>query len=289
MVTYFVKRKENIKEVEISHKCVTLLYKHKNRIILQMINRKWVSQFVGFLANRKFSTKMIGQFIKKNNIDMHEYEKKVYKNFNDFFARKIKSGKRPFSKKATDLCAPADSKLLVYKISNNLQMNIKGKTYTLNELLNNDKLALKYMNGYCLVFRLSVDDYHRYSFIDSGRVIEKKQINGIFHTVGSIAFKNHKVFKENQREYSLLETKNFDKIIQMEVGALMTGKIKNYNINKFKRGLEKGYFLFGGSTVILIFKNIIKIDDDILNYSKLDIEVKVKLGETIGKRCKNVF
>ncbi len=28
------------------------------------------------------------------------------------------------------------------------------------------------MNGYWMIFRLTVDDYHRYSFIDDGKIIE---------------------------------------------------------------------------------------------------------------------
>ena len=50
------------------------------------------------------------------------------------------------------------------------------------------------------------------------------------------------MFKENQREYSVLNTKNFGKVIQMEVGALMVGKIVNYNIEKFHRGDERDIF-----------------------------------------------
>ena len=71
----------------------------------------------------------------------------------------------------------------------------------------------------------------------------------------------------------------------MEVGALMVGKIVNHDIKKFKRGDEKGYFLFGGSTVVLFFKeNQIEIDEDILKNSKVGLETKVKLGEVIGKK-----
>ena len=52
---------------------------------------------------------------------------------------------------------------------------------------------------------------------------------------------------------------------------------------KVSKGDEKGYFKFGGSTVILFLeKNKVKIDDDILSETKKNIETKVKMGETIG-------
>ena len=61
-------------------------------------------------------------------------------------------------------------------------------------------------------------------------------------------------------------TENFDKVIQVEVGAILVGKIVNLHHDnyKFKKGEEKGYFEFGGSTIVLITKNNIKIDDDII-------------------------
>ena len=53
----------------------------------------------------------------------------------------------------------------------------------------------------------------------------------------------------------------------------------------FKKGEEKGYFEFGGSTIIhLIQKDTVKIDDDILKYTDQNIEVQVKQGTTIGKK-----
>lgn len=286
MKTNIVNRKNNESYIEKSPKSAAILYRSLiGAFVLVFATRKTVSKASSLYMNSKYSKKRIDKFIKKNNIDMSDYPKKNYSSFNDFFTRKIKNGKRNFSYNDRDLCSVADSKLLVYEINDNLEMNIKGKKYTTKELLRDKDLASEYKNGYCLVFRLTVDDYHRYSFVDDGNLIKSKKINGILHTVGPIAFKRYKVFKENQREYSLLQTKNFDKVIQMEVGALMVGKIVNHDIKQFKRGEEKGYFLFGGSTVILLFKeNIVKIDDDILLNSKYGLETKVKLGEVIGKR-----
>ena len=286
MKTDIIDRKNKKSYIEKSPKSAVILYRSIiGTIVLAIATRKTISKISSLYMNSKYSKKNIEKFIKKNNIDMRDYPKKEYTSFNDFFSRKIKQGKRNFSKKDDDLCSVADSKLLVYDVSENLEMIIKGKTYTVKELLRDKELSLEYKNGVCLVFRLTVDDYHRYSFMDKGFIEKQKKINGILHTVGPIAFKKYKVFKENQREYSILETDNFGKVVQMEVGALMVGKIVNHDIQQFNRGDEKGYFLFGGSTIILLFKeNIIKIDSDILYNSKRGIETKVKLGEVIGKR-----
>ena len=130
-----------------------------------------------------------------------------------------------------------------------------------------------------------MDDYHRYAYIDNGKLLKRKEINGKYNTVGPIAFDRYKVFQENQREYEVLKTENFDNIIQMEVGAMMVGRIVNHKKEKFKKGEEKGYFLFGGSTIIIIVKeNILEIDDDILANSLVGMETKVKQGEKVAKR-----
>jgi len=116
-----------------------------------------------------------------------------------------------------------------------------------------------------------------------GVLKDKKVINGCLHTVGPIASKRYKVYSENHREYSVLAMKNFGEIIQIEVGALLVGKIKNHPVTTFNRGDEKGYFCFGGSTIVLLFKgNTIKVDEDIISYSQKGIETKVKMGEKIG-------
>ncbi len=286
MKTQIVNRKDKEKYTEKSPLPATILYKTIiGGVVLAFATRKTVSKVSSIYMNSKSSVKRIDKFIKKNKINMDDYPKREYLSFNDFFTRKILKNKRPFSKKQNDLISVADSKLLVYEINDKTEMIIKNKKYTLKELLRDKNLAGEYKGGLCLVFRLTVDDYHRYSFVDDGNVIKSKKINGILHTVGPIAFRRYKVFKENQREYSVLNTKNFGKVIQMEVGALMVGKIVNYNIEKFHRGDEKGYFLFGGSTVVLIFKkDIVEIDEDILKNSSVGIETKVKLGETIGKK-----
>lgn len=70
----------------------------------------------------------------------------------------------------------------------------------------------------------------------------------------------------------------------MEIGALLVGKIYNHISGcKVIKGQEKGYFEFGGSTiVILVEKNRIRIDTNILQSSTLDQETEVSMGSKVG-------
>ena len=225
----------------------------------------------------KYSLKKIDKFIKNNNINMDEYQEENYKSFNDFFIRKIKDDKRKVSK---GLFAIADSKLSVYKIDDNSSFKVKNSIYTIDELLQSDGSSFK--DGYALIFRLCVDDYHHYVYPDDGEVLSNKHINGVLHTVQPLAFKKYKVFSENDREVTFLNTKKYGEMAYIEVGAMMIGKIVNENVTKFKRGEEKGHFEFGGSTVILLFKkDQIKINKKIIENSKKEIETIVKLGDSL--------
>ena len=250
------------------------------RIILKLVINPIVSKIIGFLHDTPFSKGKIKKFIKNNNINIADFEEKKYKSFNDFFTRKKKNKIKKL--KDGEFASPADSKLLVYKINKNLKVTIKNSTYTLDELVDN-KIDLKeYKNGYCLIFRLALDDYHRYSFPDSGTKEETYNIKGKLHTVSSIS-KEYPIYKVNHRVVTKLNTKNFDDIIYIEVGALSVGKIINHDIKEFNICDEKGYFKMGGSTIAILVKdNKLKLDKDILDNATKEIEVKVKCGEKIG-------
>lgn len=255
------------------------------RIFLKLIFiNPFVSKVVGWFMDTKLSCVMIKKFIKSNNIDMSEYEDKKYTSFNDFFTRKVKVEKRVFDDNKNSLSSPCDSFVTHYKITDDLLFNVKNSLYSLSSILDDDKLAKKYANGDLIIFRLTPSNYHRYHYFDDGKMLYNKKIKGKFHTVNPIVYDKYEVFKENTREYSVLKTKRFGKVIYMQVGALLVGKINNYNKKSFKMKEEAGYFSYGGSTCILIFeKDTIKINRNILNKSKKNIEVNVKYGEKIGE------
>lgn len=269
------------KDMQYGSKYLNFLYNNiLGRGILKLIICPAFSKICGKYNNMSISKKKIDTFIKKYNIDINEYEKKEYSSFNEFFTRKKQAIN--FDKEKNNFIAPADSKLMVYKIKDDMTIKIKQSLYTIEELIE-DKINLEqFKNGNCLVFRLSMNDYHRYCCVDNCIIEKSKKIKGKLHTVSSISNK-HKVYSQNTRICNYMTTDNFDKIIYIEVGALLVGKINNYNKNKYNKGDEKGYFELGGSTIIILTNDKIKIDNDILEYSNKGIETKVKYGEKIGE------
>lgn len=257
------------------------------RILLKFLTAPALSKIVGKFMDSSLSVPIIKPFIEKNNINLSEFRKKNFSSFNDFFTRRICPEMRPINLNKSILISPCDSKLTAYKINNRSIFRIKNSYYRIVDLLDNNFIARRYQGGYCMIFRLCVDDYHRYCYIDDGVKNKNIFIKGELHTVNPIALEKYNIYKRNSREYTMLHTENFGDVVQIEVGAMLVGRIKNKhpNIYYFSKGEEKGMFEYGGSTVVLIFeKDTISIDSDILANSAKGIETVVKYGEKIGTK-----
>ena len=254
------------------------------RLILKPLTAPAVSKAAGAFLSTRFSCMLIKPFIRSNHIDMTQFADEKYDSYNAFFSRRIKGGMRPTDMDPCHLISPCDSKLTVLPITADGHFTIKQTRYSVNSLLKDPGLASKYIGGQLLIFRLTVDDYHRYCYAADGIPEEPVKIPGILHTVNPVANDFFPIYKENAREFTRLRTKEFGNILIMEVGALLVGKIVNHPaISRVKRGQEKGYFQFGGSTVIMMLKkDVALIDTDILENSENGYETVVKMGEKIG-------
>lgn len=262
------------------------LYKTKpGRMMLKPLVNRRLSEASGKLLDTKASRVLIKPFADKNGIKMDDYHLENINSFNDFFYRKIREELRPVCMDEDALVSPCDGLLSVSKIYEGKVIRAKQSEYTIKTLLRDEVLAESFDGGYALVFRLCVDNYHRYMYFDSGVKEKDRVIEGIFHTVRPIALEGLSVFTENQRSYSVMDTDSFGKCVQMEVGAMLVGKIVNEHPDEreVKRGEEKGHFEYGGSTVIvLIGKDRVKLRPDLIEFSDTTLEIPVKMGQKIG-------
>lgn len=225
---------------------------------------------------------MIPKFIKKHNIRMDDYPQKEFRSFAEFFSRK--KAVVEFDPEPKHLISPCDGWLSVYPIAPDSSFEIKGSNYRVCDLLGNSEIAEKFVDGLCLIFRLTPADYHRYSFIDDGRVGGTKFIEGALHCVQPIALEKFPVFRLNRRNWTLLETVNFGPVAQIEVGAMAVGGIVNDLGNgTFKKGQEMGRFELCGSTIVQLFaKDKIELLSEIVEELAPGLEYQVKVGSRIG-------
>ncbi len=256
------------------------------RVILKLLTARWVSKLAGAYLNSRLSKCHINKFVKSNGIDLNDYYSDDFRCFNDCFTRKIKPHLRPIDTDASHLISPCDGLLSAYPITDDTVLPIKQSEYTVSSLLAGDKEWERYRNGICLVFRLCVDHYHRYAYLDNGKKGKNTFVRGKLHTVRPIALENRPVFAQNCREYTFLDTENFGRICQIEVGAMLVGKIANlHEEHEFKRGEEKGMFLYGGSTVVILLeKGKAEVFKEFFDATCDYKETPVKMGQCIGNK-----
>jgi len=250
-----------------------------------LAKRKMVSSVYGNRMDRPSSTKKIQPFVEEYNIDMSTSQKQAFNSFNDFFTRKLKNNARPVDTNSTVTVSPADGKILAYANISNSDFIVKGYRFDIYSFLNNASLARNYLDGTMVIIRLAPPDYHRFHFPMSGRVSPVTRIDGDYYSVNPLALRKMiEIFCLNKREFTIISNPLFGDVVMTEVGATMVGSIvQTYTGNFVKKGEEKGYFKFGGSTIVLLFeKNKIRLDEDLLINTLKGYETVIKEGERIG-------
>ena len=255
------------------------------RVMLKALTRPGVSRLAGGFLDTRASRLLIGPFVRRNGIDLSEYESDGFTCFNDCFCRRIKPGLRPVDMAPEALISPCDGLLSVYTLHRDTVLPVKQSAYTLSSLLASDEVCRELEGGLALIFRLCVDNYHRYCYVDSGVQGRTVHIPGVLHTVRPVALGSVPVFVRNTREYTVIVSESFGRLVQMEVGALLVGRIRNlHGPGRVRRGQEKGCFLYGGSTVIVLLReNAAAVDEVYIKNTQDGVETPVKCGQRIGR------
>ncbi len=259
-----------------------------SRILLPLLSRvPLFSKWYGFLQKTSRSKKKIAPFIEEFDVDTSEFQKEKFKSFNDFFIRKLKPSCRPLVPSVSTAVLPADGRYLAYPDISKMQgVYVKGKTFSIERLLGDPVLARRFARGSLVSARLCPTDYHRYHFPCLCTPGEPRLINGPLFSVNPIALrKSIDILTENKRIITPLATRRFGEILYIEVGATNVGSIQNTFRpgTVYEKGEEKGYFEFGGSCLLLLFEpRRITLDADLVASTKKYIEVRGKLGQSLG-------
>ena len=264
---------------------IDLLYSNApGRAALKLALDMGVPKMMAGILCSPMSRHLIPLFVEKYGIDLTDFVAEHYDCFADFFVRR--KLKTPFDAESSHFISPCESNLSAFPISRLSGITIKGSHYRLCDILGDAKLADDFRDGLCLVFRLTVSDYHRYIFMDDGYSHESHFIEGELHSVQPISCESFPVYRLNRRWWTLLETEHFGPIVQTEIGAMAVGGVVNEKQNAhFQRGEERGRFEIRGSTIVLLLKkDTIRLRDDIVAALKVQPEIKVGLGEWIGTK-----
>jgi len=253
------------------------------------VRRHLPSNLYGKLMDSRLSKRKILPFIEKYKVDTTEFQKAPaeFTCFNDFFIRKLKPEARPINEDAHAIVFPADGRhYCIPDLSSYDGILVKGNVLPLVDLLGSLQLAETYLSGSMVISRLCPTDYHRFHFPITGHVSTPKLINGYLYSVNPIALrKNIHIFAQNKRFVTTIKVPSGKEIVMIEVGATCVGSVSHtYTPNtQCVKGAEKGFFSFGGSTVITVFpKGSIEFENDLLEQSAHKREVFAKMGDKMG-------
>ncbi|CRG86164.1 phosphatidylserine decarboxylase [Talaromyces islandicus] len=276
---------------------IRLLYKGlKSREMEKKRIRKMLKS-LSIKQGRKYddpaSTSQIESFVNFHQLDMSEVLEPLenFKNFNEFFYRKLKPGARPCSapNDPNIIVSPADCRSVVFdRIEDATKVWIKGREFSVERLLGKayPEDVARYKNGALGIFRLAPQDYHRFHIPVDGVLGTPKTIEGEYYTVNPMAIRSAlDVYGENVRVLVPIDSSTHGRVMAVCVGAMMVGStvITRDSGEKVARGEELGYFKFGGSTIVLLFESgKMNFDSDLVDNSKGALETLIRVGMSIG-------
>lgn len=251
--------------------------------------RPFFSRWYGWRMDRSASRTKVAPFIRDFRVDTGEFadSPESFRTFNEFFYRKLKPEARPIVGGARTAVFPADGRHLGFADVSHMEgIFVKGEIFNLGELLRDRELAEQFHRGAMVLSRLCPVDYHRFHFPVAGLATEPRLINGWLSSVSPIALRrNIRIFTENKRAITRIESPEFGTVLMLEVGATCVGSFE-YTFapnTRVAKGAEKGYFKFGGSSTITLFEpGRVKLDDDLLAHTAEHRELYARMGDRLG-------
>jgi phosphatidylserine decarboxylase len=255
-----------------------------------LIGRKVFSKVFGYFMRQPLSRKRIRPFVERYKVDMLTVEKKIedFRNFNEFFSRKLKKDARPIAVDHRKIVFPCDGRhLLIEHFGKLPSFFVKGQRFNLKTLLQNDELFERFREGSAVISRLCPLDYHRFHFPSDAVIRKIYQVSGGYFSVNPIVTCSKiSVLLENKRIVSILQSRDIDQFLMIEIGATCVGSItQTAEVGRlYFKGEEKGFFSFGGSTIMTIFqKNKIRFAEDLRQNSANGIEMFAFMGDDMGE------
>ena len=254
-----------------------------------LIKRGVFSRLLGWLKNRPSSARSIPSFVEEYGINMEDSLKGVgeFRHFNDFFYRRLKPGARPLAGGEDTAVFPADARHMGWERADRIKnVFVKGQRFDLPSLLGSDTLAERYAAGAVVLSRLCPTDYHRFHFPVSGVPGPWTKLGGPLASVSPYCLRGRLAWLwTNKRNLTLIRSELWGEVAMLEVGATGVGLIEEtYVPGVFSaRGAEKGYFAFGGSTVMCFFEpGRVSLASDLLEKTEDGLELFARQGDMMG-------
>jgi phosphatidylserine decarboxylase len=256
------------------------LKKYLYRFFIELTNRPFLSKGLEKFTKSSASKFLIPSFVNtyKINVDEMKRDLNEYESLHDLFTRQLKQGLRPIAEGESVVTSPVDAVIEEFgSIETNQTFIAKGKPYSISEMLGNEEIKKKYMNGTFVILYLSPSHYHRIHAPISGTVTEQWSLGTSSYPVNRLGIKYGKSpFTKNYRVITEV-VNNRRHLAIVKVGAMFVNGIElTHTGDKIDKGEEIGYFAFGSTIILLFEKDTFSLNKEI--FKKMD----VKIGQEIG-------
>ncbi len=216
------------------------------------------------------------------------------------FQRKIRyESCRPLPEETDAIVSPADARVIIGSCARYSTLFLKGKLFTLEELLKKDFWFASFRDGDAVVCRLTPELYHYNHTPVAGRVADIYELSGEYNSCNPQAVVEVATpYSRNRRTVTIIDTdfpggSRIGMVAMIEVAALMIGAIEQryskmgYDAPRpvtvgmmLQKGVPKSLFKPGSSTTILLFqRGRVRFSDDLLlNQRRSDVQSRFTLG-----------
>jgi phosphatidylserine decarboxylase len=250
------------------------------RLLIELTNGRWSSGILKRFARSPVSRFVVPSFARIYQLNLEEMEKGLsdYPTLHDLFVRTLKKEARAIDQQANSVVSPVDAVLEdVGDIKETSDIVVKGKTYSIAEMLNAPDTLTKYLNGTYMILYLSPSHYHRIHSPVNGTVTKQWQLGSKSYPVNKWGLKfGRQALSKNYRVITEVKTSSGHVAI-VKVGAMFVNSIETtHKGSELEKGGEIAYFSFGSTVVLLFEKGIFQMDET------LHTPQELKVGERLG-------
>ena len=232
----------------------------------------WMKDLVrawGAFLDTPASVAGIDTFRQATSYNMDDYIEgpSGWQTFNQFFAREVKSGRRPVAEPRNDrvVVSPADAVFMgQWPIDADSNITIKGVKWAIAELLDDSPYRDAFQGGIYTHSFLYIDDYHRYHVPVAGTVREARNISGkVYMDVfreddGTLNVVDGDTYQFNQeRGLVVIESPEVGLVAVLPIGMAYVSSV-NLTTElgaELRKGDQFGYFMFGGSDIVTVYQD----------------------------------
>lgn len=250
------------------------------RLLIELTNGRWTSVILKRFARSRVSRFIVPSFAKIYHLNQNEMEKGLHEfpTLHDLFVRTLKKEAREIDKNHDSVVSPVDAVIEdVGTINETSEIVVKGKVYSIEEMLGERDLLKKYLTGTYMILYLSPSHYHRIHSPVTGTVTKQWTLGQKSYPVNRWGLKyGVKTLSKNYRVISEVKTE-YGHVAIVKVGAMFVNSIETtHKGSELEKGSEMAYFSFGSTVVLLFEKGIFQINP--LIHTPYDIKVGEKIG-----------